>query len=278
MYSTSTGHQASSRDTPHSDHHATDLGRLPGVFCWTKMGVEAGQDLSSILRRKELERQAGGGDFVWGIGNSIGPTIRDLGWKEPTLPVLFSPIQSKPRVVDSQPSAVILWMSYLDEGGNVVPLPPHTLVTSRADEHANSNQKRHYALFCHSRKSLLDDERCNVDFNELINATSNKGLGFSQVTALVKRVPRTQTAKDCNSKTYKVPFRADLYSPFCVRLADGVRVDASLADEIAEISVVLSPSEWAGYVIKLKERIQPPRPTRPPVRRPLFEELGDDSR
>jgi 4-aminobutyrate aminotransferase-like enzyme len=45
---------------------------VPDIFCWTKMGTEAGQTLGTILRRKELERQAGSGIFAWGIGNSLG--------------------------------------------------------------------------------------------------------------------------------------------------------------------------------------------------------------
>ena len=31
---------------------------LPDVFCWTKMGTEAGQSLENIIARKEAERDA----------------------------------------------------------------------------------------------------------------------------------------------------------------------------------------------------------------------------
>ena len=46
---------------------------LPDLFCWTKYGTEAGEDIGAILERKESERLASGGTFLWGVGNAIGP-------------------------------------------------------------------------------------------------------------------------------------------------------------------------------------------------------------
>ena len=46
------------------------------AFVWTKMGVESGEDLAKIIRRKESERIAGRGIFWWGIGNSLGAAVR----------------------------------------------------------------------------------------------------------------------------------------------------------------------------------------------------------
>ncbi len=34
-------------------------GFLPQAFCWTKMKDYSGQDLESVIRRKEVERKAG---------------------------------------------------------------------------------------------------------------------------------------------------------------------------------------------------------------------------
>jgi hypothetical protein len=47
------------------------------VFVWTKMGVESGEKLEQIVRRKEAERVKGNGQFWWGVGNSLGPAVRD---------------------------------------------------------------------------------------------------------------------------------------------------------------------------------------------------------
>lgn len=244
---------------------------LPGLFCWTKMGVEAGQDLRSILRRKELERQAGDGVFVWGIGNSIGPTIRGIVPQDCTLPVLFSPIQSKPRLVDSKPAALVIWLSYLDEMGDLHPLPEHALVTSRGDDSVGMSSKRHYALLCKSANSLLEEGSSEVDFDELRNATTCKGLGFSQVTALVRRMPGTTSKTESQGRRYQVPFQAELFAPYCVRLADGVALPAILAEEIAETARTASPAEWAEFVQCLRAMARASRRES----MPLFFSLSD---
>jgi len=225
---------------------------IPNLFCWTKMGVEAGQDLQSILRRKELERQAGDGVFVWGIGNSLGPSIREFSRSSRTMPILFSPIQSKPRPVDVSPAALVIWLSYFDEVGELHPLPSHSLVTSRGDDVLAGQQKRHYALLCHSQVDLLEEDSLEVHFDELCNASTSKGLGFSQVTALVRRVPRSGKETTGSGRKYKVPFQAELFAPYCVRLADGVSMPPQLAQEVAKVAHTASPAEWADFVQELK--------------------------
>jgi len=225
---------------------------VPGLFCWTKMGVEAGQDLRSILRRKELERQAGDGVFVWGIGNSVGPTIREVVPNNRNLPVLFSPIQSKPRLIDVKPAALIVWLSYIDDRGDVCPLPRHALVTSRGDDPGTGGQKRHYALLCHSERSLLDEASDEVDFDELRNAATSKTLGFSQVTALVRRTPREVGGVAAKGRKYQVPFKAELFSPYCVRLADGASLPSSLIEEIVEVAKAANSTEWADFVQSIR--------------------------
>jgi hypothetical protein len=235
------------------------------------MGVEAGQDLASILRRKELERQAGDGVFVWGIGNSVGPTIREVISNDRTVPVLFSPIQSKPRPVDSKPAALVLWLSYIDDMGIVHPLPDHALVTSRADDVASGSRKRHYALLCRSQRSLLEEDSREVDFGELCNAGTKKGLGFSQVTALVRRIPNNSSYPTLGRR-YQVPFQAELFSPYCVRLTDGVAMHAKLADEIASVAQTASPSDWAKFVQCLRSLAR--QMVKGPI--PLFEDVESE--
>jgi hypothetical protein len=69
---------------------------LPDCFCWTRFGTEAGQAIVHILQRKEQERSANDGLFIWGIGNAIGPSIRELVRRTNRPEVLFSPIKSSP--------------------------------------------------------------------------------------------------------------------------------------------------------------------------------------
>lgn len=225
---------------------------VPDLFCWTKMGVEAGQSLESIIRRKELERQSGNGVFVWGIGNSLGGVLREVGAPSKTIPLLFSPIQSKPRPVDVNPAGLIIWLSYMDELGRIRQLPEHVLVTSRGEDNISASGKRHYALFCHSDRSLLEHQALEVSFDELRNASSGKALGFSQVTALVRH-SRLDNDANVKGRKYSVPFQADLFGPYCVRLMEGVCKPGYLADQIAEVAKHASPIEWADYVRSLRK-------------------------
>src|SRR4051812_49335379 len=82
---------------------------LPKRFCWTRFGVEAGQSVDHILLRKEQERRANSGVFFWGIGSAVGRSITEL-LRQTQLPeVLFSPIKSNPRAVDTTPATVVAW-------------------------------------------------------------------------------------------------------------------------------------------------------------------------
>jgi hypothetical protein len=77
------------------------------VFVWTRMGVESGEGLEQIVRRKEAERVEGNGQFWWGIGNSLGPAVRNAAREAGgRLPVLFSIMLGRPRAADSAPQMV----------------------------------------------------------------------------------------------------------------------------------------------------------------------------
>ncbi len=106
---------------------------LPFAFCWTRVGVEAGQPLESIFRRKEEERAANGGLFFWGIGSAIGPSIAELVRQSPQPEVMFSPIKSAARSVDAKPESVVAWTSAQRFDGSKFVLPAQALITSRFD-------------------------------------------------------------------------------------------------------------------------------------------------
>ena len=125
---------------------------IPPVFCWTKMGAEAGQGLADILRRKDLERACGNGVFAWGIGNSIGPAIEHArsAAQIQRLEALFSPMKSAPKTIDAAPSKILVWTGYYTREGTTAELPRHMLITSRGSE-STDGKKNHYALICRSR-------------------------------------------------------------------------------------------------------------------------------
>lgn len=75
--------------------------------CWTKMQAEAGQPIETIVARKELERQAGDGMFMWGVGNAPALLINTLARLEQRVPVVFSLMKTKPKAVDLAPSGTL---------------------------------------------------------------------------------------------------------------------------------------------------------------------------
>jgi hypothetical protein len=112
------------------------------AFVWTKMGVESGEGLAQIVRRKEVERIAGRGIFWWGIGNSLGPAVRDNARAQGgTLPVLFSTMLGRPKHVDESPDMVWRWTVWEDEHGRIHDVPAYVKVISRGE----TSKQRHYA-------------------------------------------------------------------------------------------------------------------------------------
>src|SRR5438132_845035 len=190
---------------------------LPRQFCWTRIGSEAGQPLESIFRRKEDERLANNGLFLWGIGNAVGPSIAELVRRTPEPEVLFSPIKSTPRRSDVCPQNVAVWTRAERMDGMPFELPRFTLVTSRQGQ--LKAKAAHYALVCHSPVSLTkasDDEPVSID--ALQNLLSGRRVGASQVTAVVTlRLGATDTAPP-----YAVALRASLIWPYFLRLTDPV--------------------------------------------------------
>lgn len=204
---------------------------LPDAFCWTKYGDEAGEAISSILRRKDAEREANGGLFLWGIGTSIRPSLLKLLSDLPAPEVIFSPMLSAPTPRDVSPKAVAVWHRARGLDGELFELPPHTMVTSRLDVGVHS--KRHYALVCESSAPLAHDDgfatRQWIDDALLRNLASGRPLGGSQVTSVVRRTLASESPR----RRYRVGFRATLQYPYFVELFDFKRVAAVRARQRA---------------------------------------------
>ena len=191
---------------------------LPDAFCWTKYGDEAGEAVSSILQRKETERAANGGTFLWGIGTSIRPSLLKLLATVPDPEVIFSPMLSAPAAKDVSPPAVAVWQRARGVDGDPFELPAHTTVTSRLGTGARS--ERHYALVCESSLPLTPDDDLAtsqwIDDALLRNLASGRPLGASQVTSVVKRASSGERPR----RRYQVGFRATLRYPYFLELSD----------------------------------------------------------
>jgi len=194
---------------------------LPVHFCWSRFGTEAGQGIQDILQRKEQERTCNSGVFLWGIGNALGPSIRELVRRNSQPEVLFSPIKSAARESDKSPDAVAVWTCARDLSGNAFDLPETSLVTSRFD--AAGTKATHYALVCFSDESLtLTQSDETIVFSELRNLLTGRPVGASQVTAVVSRTSYPPS----ENQTYGVAIRARLVFPYFLELKNPVKLGA----------------------------------------------------
>jgi hypothetical protein len=215
-------------------------------LCWTRMQTEAGQALESIVARKEIERQAGDGLFLWGVGNAPSRTIRPLALRGTSVPVIFSVMRTKPRPVDCAPGRVVVWRRYIDKDGIVRPLPGHCIVTSRGDS-PKGPKRTHFALMCRSGEPL--ELRSGVTFHpgEYRNAgTTGAPVGASQVTALLQRT-RPSGVKG----GYEANMTAELAGSYWVRLSDPKELSES-ARRLMKQAEGMSPEDWLDLAFDLR--------------------------
>lgn len=194
---------------------------LPEHFCWTKYGVESGESVCTILRRKEEERQASGGMFLWGIGNSVGPAVRELIRREHHPKIVFSPMRSKAKAVDTTPSSVFTWSSATGLDGSEWEIPEGLSVLSRGSSEAGRMKASHYALVCKSDTPLMVADQGDLVYENLVNLLSQNPLGHSQVTAVVSH-HRSSAMRETK---YPIGFMAELVYPYFVKLYDPIIVN-----------------------------------------------------
>lgn len=211
------------------------------AFCWTRFGVEAGQDVSTILARKEIERRDNGGVFLWGIGNSILPSVPLLLQTSDVPKAVFSPIRSRPRDIDSASSAVAVWTRARTYENAACSLPAHSLVTS----HAGRAKGRHYALVCRSDHPLcLNDNGPTFRMSELTNLRSDRPVGASQVTAIV----RHRAARDSSGPEYRAAMTINLVAPYVIALEAPVVIQTEGLDESDALIAVKAARDLAERV------------------------------
>ncbi|MBL8180001.1 MAG: hypothetical protein JNL64_00135 [Blastocatellia bacterium] len=198
---------------------STGLLELPAIFCWTRFGGEAAEPIEEILFRKEKERLANGGVFLWGIGNAIGPSILELMLHTARPTVIFSPIKTAAKLKDIDPPSVVVWTEAEALDGNDFTIPSCSRVTSRYDP--ESPKRHHFALVCYSASPLLPLRRdFKIGFQQLSNLRTGRPVAASQVTAVVQR---KESYKD-SSSLYDVAILAELIEPYFVRLKNAKAV------------------------------------------------------
>ena len=223
---------------------------IPSIFCWTKMGTEAGQALSDIIRRKDMERECGAGVFGWGIGNSVGPAIKHAKFAERilVLEALFTPMKAAPKAIDSAPASIVMWLGYLSDEEDIEPLPEHMLITSRGQSSSGEEKRDHYALICRSPDPLTAQRaRQAIDHRAACNLVSSNPVGASQVTSVVR-----YRSTDSREATYPVLFRAELTDQAFVHLAVPVALAGDLLVMYREVCAARKPQEWKVGIKALK--------------------------
>lgn len=187
---------------------------LPTEFCWTRFGTEAGETVAAIFSRKEQERNANNGVFLWGIGNAIGPSLSDFLKRTPSPAVIFSPMRSKPARKDVEPAATAYWTAAVGLDGRDYTLPEFSLVTSSFDPRRRTQAR--YALVCHSSVPISEPMGASyVRHGELRNWKSGATVGSSQVTCIVRRVSDDHPP----GPEYRAALVATLCPPYLLRLA-----------------------------------------------------------
>jgi hypothetical protein len=185
------------------------------------MQAESGETLEHIIARKEKERVAGNGLFFWGVGTPPARAIPEIVRTNQKTSVVFSTMLSKPKLIDSSPSAVYRWRCYWGLDGHVHSIPETTLVTSR-------QSGKRYALICYADSpiSLTDLGPFLPKFYR--NVRSNAPPGASQVTSLLKYVGGLEGPSAFReSLGYRINMVAELSGDYWVSLADPVLVDPS---------------------------------------------------
>ena len=216
--------------------------------CWSRMQAEAGQMLDAIVTRKERERRAGDGVFLWGVGNAPSTAINSLARLRISVPVIFSAMKSKPKAVDIAPSRTIVWRQYINECGIERPLPTSAFVTSRGDS-AGRAKTRHYALMCYSDAPLALTQGVPFDPSAFRNVGGvGAPVGASQVTALLRQVAEPTDAPD-----YEANIIAWLTEGYWVRLSDPQELSVRSIAEISEFDG--DTDQWLALIERIRGKI-----------------------
>ena len=203
------------------------------AFVWSKMGTEAGEPLEDIMHRKEIERQANDGKFVWGIGNSPGNSIVNFmqDTKKPVAIFTETRPNSKTRSIDEEESERV-WRDKL--------LPRYSFVTSHPE------RKEHYALLCECDEDLRTQCHGKLHTGEFVHyVTCNPKLPPNSTNMMKKGEGRS-------CKPYPIRFVASLYGEGWVKLTDYVDISPETIKEVKRSADDGDIEKWKALINKIK--------------------------
>ncbi|VBR57885.1 hypothetical protein [Burkholderia pseudomallei] len=218
------------------------LKHLPPTFCWTKIGHESGEELPTVVLRKEWERRLGGGRFLWGIGQPLGNSAQIAAHRTGSLIALFSPASSRARQPERKTEDVLLWNAWIDASGQVRQLPLHTFITSRATLPSGRRREHYYALVCASPTELSIGTRLRVYPDHLRSVSTGKVLGAAQSAAVVDCVGRDA---EQSGRSYPLALSVELEAPYFVRLTQPSLLKAR---DLADITKATRDGDFDTFV------------------------------
>lgn len=223
-----------------------EIRELTQIICWTRMQAESGQDIATIVNRKELERRSGSGLFFWGVGNAPNRSIPRLSNMAEDVDLVFSLMKSRPQKRDSSPSRIVVWNSYFDADGREKTIPPNIVVTSRMKGEVGS-VRAHYALVCRADEQLSISDFGPFSPSHYRNVGPNSGrIAPSQVTALAVRIGNEET-----DRGYRINMRAKLTGSYWVKLGSPKLLSAKEREHLnsaGSASCVTSIDDWRETV------------------------------
>jgi hypothetical protein len=230
------------------------LKHLPPTFCWSRSGSETGEDLATLILRKEWERRLGGGRFLWGISQSLGNSAQVAALRTGSLLALFSPPASRGRHVPRKREDALVWNAWVDAGGQVRQLPMHVFVASRTTWPSGRERDHHYALVCASPTELSIGSSLNVCSERLRSVSTGKAPCASQATVVVDRAERSGGPAPAG-KQHPIALAVELEAPYFVRLTQPTLVKAR---DLAAIHETVRNGDFEGYAALAKRmRSQP---------------------
>jgi len=217
---------------------------FPEIFCWSKVGPEAGFTLEQIIRWKELQRSLSDGIFFWGIGGVPSREKQEAFIRAVARPkILFSEQIGEARPLFKNPNAVFLWTHYEKQAGREIALPPFSAVMSKA------GGPKHYAIVCQANAPISVDITLGFDIGTYGNFLGRPNIAFQQTCPIV------QLNKAGHPKCrYDRGFWADLVTPYFVTLSRGRELSRQEFSGIVALinSGTTNIDQFKQFVAKLK--------------------------
>ena len=211
------------------------------AFVWSKMGTEAGEPLEDIMHRKEIERQANDGKFVWGIGNSPGDSIVSFMQNAGPHMAVFTPMISPPKDQDVNCPDKVVWRAYKNRQGGIEPLPPYSFVISRAKA-----ARPHCALLCECDEDLRTQCHGKLHTGEFVHyVTCNPKLPPNSTNMMKKGEGRS-------CKPYPIRFVASLYGEGWVKLTDYADISPETIKKVKRSADDGDIEKWKALINKIK--------------------------